>query len=195
MSSKQFLSYLLSVTRQDPPWEEQQASYCFEWIRWQGKKKKHRAQRSWPWTWHFYLTCLWNKLCSSCEHYITNIPRPHLSAGVFFTDCSSSLIQNFCDFLFSLEPLEKVLVSLSVGRCGRNKMATRMRQDLRVLEGGEEFPAHVVRDDTILQSKHMQGRELDGSAVKFLVFPTCATETSDKDGKAEAELWLQFLFL
>ena len=70
-----------------------------------------------------------------------------------------------------------------------------MRQDLRVLEGGEELPAHVIRDDSILQSKHMQGGDLDGTVVEFLVFPTRATKTSNKDGKAEAELWLQFLLL
>lgn len=70
-----------------------------------------------------------------------------------------------------------------------------MRQVLRVLEGGEELPAHVVGDDSVLQSEHMQGGDLEGSAVEFLVFLTCAAETSDKDGKAEAELWLQFLLL
>lgn len=72
-------------------------------------------------------------------------------------------------------------------------MATRMCQDLRVLEGGEELPAHVVRDDSVLQSKHMQGGDLEGSVVEFLVFLTCAAETSDNDSKAEAEVWLQFL--
>lgn len=74
-------------------------------------------------------------------------------------------------------------------------MATGMRKDLRVLEGGEELSAHVIRDDTILQSKHMQGGDLDRSVIEFLVFPTCATKTSDKDGKVEVELRLQFLFL
>lgn len=87
------------------------------------------------------------------------------------------------------------MVGLSVSRRSRNKMATRMCQDLRVLEGGEELPAHVVRDDSVLQSKHMQGGDLEGRAVERLVFLTCAAETSDKDGKAEAELWLQFLLL
>lgn len=70
-----------------------------------------------------------------------------------------------------------------------------MRQELRVFEGGEELPAHVVRDDSVLQSKHMQGGDLEGSAVECLVLLACTAETSDKDGKAEAELWLQFLLL
>lgn len=74
-------------------------------------------------------------------------------------------------------------------------MATGMRQDLRVLEGGEELPAHVVRDDSVLQSKHMQGGDLEGGLVEFLVFLTRAGETSDKDGEAEVELWFQFLLL
>lgn len=70
-----------------------------------------------------------------------------------------------------------------------------MCQDLRVLEGGEELPAHVVRDDSVLQSKHMQGRDLERSVVELLVFLACAAETSDNDGKAEAEVWLQVLLL
>lgn len=74
-------------------------------------------------------------------------------------------------------------------------MATRMCQDLRVLEGGEELPAHVVGNDLVFQSKHMQRGDLEGRAVEFLVLLTCAAETSDKDGKAEAEFWLQFLLL
>lgn len=74
-------------------------------------------------------------------------------------------------------------------------MATRMCQDVRVLEGGEELPAHVVRDDSVFQPKHMQGGDLEREVVEFLVLLTCAAETSDKDGKAEAELWLQFLLL
>lgn len=74
-------------------------------------------------------------------------------------------------------------------------MATGMRQELRVLERGEELPAHVVRDDSVLQSKHMQGGDLEGALVEFLVFLTCAGETSDKDGKAEVELWFQLLLL
>lgn len=65
-----------------------------------------------------------------------------------------------------------------------------MCQDLRVLKGGEELPAHVVRDDSVLQSKHMQGGDLEGSIVEYLVFLTCAAETSDKDGEAEVELRL-----
>lgn len=91
---------------------------------------------------------------------------------------------------FSLEPLEEVLVGLSVSRSGRNKVTTRMCQNLRLLKRGEELPAHVVRDDAILQPKHMQGGDLEGSVVEYLVFLTCAGETSDKNGKAEVELWL-----
>lgn len=67
-------------------------------------------------------------------------------------------------------------------------MATGMCQDLRVLEGGEELPAHVVRDDSVLQSEHVQGRDLEGNLVEFLMFLTCAEEASDEDGKAEAEV-------
>lgn len=74
-------------------------------------------------------------------------------------------------------------------------MATRMCQNLRVLEGGKQLPAHVVRDDSVLQSKHMQGWDQEGSTVERLVFLTRAAETSDKYGKAEVELWLQFLLL
>ncbi len=106
-----------------------------------------------------------------------------------------SLRLSFCDLLLLLEFFEKVLVDLSVSRLSWNKMATRMCQDLRVMEGGEELSAHVVRDDSVLQSKHMQGGDLEGSVVEFLVFPTCAAETSNKDGKAEAELRLQILLL
>lgn len=74
-------------------------------------------------------------------------------------------------------------------------MATRMGQNLRVLEGGKKLPAHVVRDDSVLQSKHMQGRDQEGSTIERLVLLTRAAETSDKYGKAEVELRLQFLFL
>lgn len=41
----------------------------------------------------------------------------------------------------------------------------------------------------------MQGGDLEGRVVESLVLITCAAETSDKDGKAEAELWLQFLLV
>lgn len=70
-----------------------------------------------------------------------------------------------------------------------------MCQDLRVLERGEELPAHVVRDDSVLQPKHMEGGDLERSIVEYLVFLTCAGETSNKDGKAEVELWFQFSLL
>lgn len=74
-------------------------------------------------------------------------------------------------------------------------MTTRVNEDFRVLEGGEELPAHAVRNDSVLQSKHMQGGDLEESIVEFLMFLTCATKTSDKNGKAEAELRLSFLLL
>lgn len=74
-------------------------------------------------------------------------------------------------------------------------MATGMCENLSVLEGGEQLPAHVVWDDSVLQSKHMQGGDQEGSVIERLVFPTRAAETSDEDGKAEAELWLLFLLL
>lgn len=70
-----------------------------------------------------------------------------------------------------------------------------MSQNLRLEEGGEELSAHVVRDDSVLQPKHMQGGDLEGSVVEHLVFCTRAAETSDKDGKAEAELRLQSFLL
>lgn len=70
-----------------------------------------------------------------------------------------------------------------------------MYEDLRVLERREELSAHVVRDDSVLQSKHMQGGNLKGRAIEVLVFLARAAEASDKGGKAEAELWLQFLLL
>lgn len=70
-----------------------------------------------------------------------------------------------------------------------------MSEDLRVLEGGKELPAHAVRDDSVFQSKHMQGGDLEGRFVELLVFLTCTWETSDKDGKVEAEIWLQFVLL
>lgn len=70
-----------------------------------------------------------------------------------------------------------------------------MNEDLGVLEGGEELPAHFIRDHSVLQSKHMQGGHLDGGAVKPLVFRTRAAETSHDDGKAKAEIWLRFLLL
>lgn len=74
-------------------------------------------------------------------------------------------------------------------------MTTRMNEDLRVLEGGEELPAHLIRDHSVLQSKHMQGGHLDGRVVKLLVLRTCAAETGDDDGKAKVERRLQFLLL
>jgi len=74
-------------------------------------------------------------------------------------------------------------------------MASRMYKDLSVLEGGEEFPAHVAGDDSVFQSKHMQRRDLEWGAVESLVFHTHAAETSNKNGKAEAELWFQSLLL
>lgn len=74
-------------------------------------------------------------------------------------------------------------------------MATRMNENLRVLEGREELPAHVIRDDSVLKSKHMQGGNLKRSAVEFLMLLTSAAETGNQDGKAEAELWLQCLLL
>ncbi|TNN67312.1 hypothetical protein EYF80_022419 [Liparis tanakae] len=77
----------------------------------------------------------------------------------------------------------------------RDKMATRMRQDLRVSEGGEELPAHAVGDDSVLQSKHVHGGDLQRRAVELLVFLTRAAETSDEDGEAEVEVRLQLLLL
>ena len=74
-------------------------------------------------------------------------------------------------------------------------MATGMSQDLRVLERGEELPAHAVGDDSVFQSKHVQGGDLEGRAVESLVLLTCAAETGDKDGKAEAEVWLKVLLV
>lgn len=70
-----------------------------------------------------------------------------------------------------------------------------MYQDLLVLKVGEEVPAHVVRDDSILQSKYMQGGDLEGSSVELVMLLTCTAKASDNNGKAEAELWLQFLLL
>jgi len=70
-----------------------------------------------------------------------------------------------------------------------------MGQDLRVLEGGEELPAHAVGDDSVLQSKHMHGGDLERRAVELCVFLACAAETSDEDGEAEVEVRLQFLLL
>lgn len=74
-------------------------------------------------------------------------------------------------------------------------MATRMCQDYRVLKGRKEIPAHVVRDNSVLQTKHVQGRDLQGSVVEYIVLLTRAAETSDEDGKTEAELWFKFLLL
>lgn len=92
--------------------------------------------------------------------------------------------------LFSLKSLEKVLVRLSVSRCSRNKMATRMCQDLGVFEGWEQVFAHVVWNNTVLLSKHMQGWDLEGGLIKPIMLRTCTAETSDQDGKAEIKLWL-----
>lgn len=74
-------------------------------------------------------------------------------------------------------------------------MATSMCEDVRVLEGWEELSAHVVRDHSVLQSKHMQRGDLERSAVESFVFLTRTAETSDQDGKAKVELGLQFLLL
>lgn len=70
-----------------------------------------------------------------------------------------------------------------------------MCQDLRVLESGEQQPAHAVRDDSVLQSKYMQRGDRERSTVESLVFLTRAAETRYEDGKAEAEVWLHILLL
>lgn len=108
--------------------------------------------------------------------------------------CSKFLLTR-CNVNVSLEPLEKLLVRLSVSRRSRNKMAPGMNEDLRVVEGREKLPAHAVRDHFVLQPKHVQGRDLEGSRVERFVFLTGAAETSDKNGKAEVEVRLQFLLL
>lgn len=94
-----------------------------------------------------------------------------------------------------LESLEKVLVGLSVSSWSRYKVATRMYQDLLVLKVGEEVPAHAVRDDSILQSEYMQGGDLEGSSIELVMFLACTAKASNNNGKAEVELWFQFLLL
>lgn len=74
-------------------------------------------------------------------------------------------------------------------------MATRMCQNLRVLEGEEELPAHAVGDNSVFQSKHMQGGDLKWRVIESFVLLTRAAETGDEDGEAEAEFRLQFLLL
>lgn len=66
-----------------------------------------------------------------------------------------------------LEGLQKVLIRLPVSPCSWNKVTPGMYEDLRVLEGGEKFPTHVVRDDLVLQSKYMQWRDLELSFVEL----------------------------
>lgn len=65
-----------------------------------------------------------------------------------------------------------------------------MRQDCGLQKRGEELPAHVVRDDSVLQPKHMQRGDLERSIVEDLVLLTCTAEAGDKDGEAETEVWL-----
>lgn len=89
-----------------------------------------------------------------------------------------------------LEPLEKILVGLSVSRLSWNKVAARVCEDDGVLKYGEVLPAHAVGDDSVVQSKHMQGGDLQGSAVEYLMFLARAVETSNEDGKAEVEVRL-----
>lgn len=69
-----------------------------------------------------------------------------------------------------------------------------MRQDCGLQERGEELPAHVVGDDSVLQPKHMQRGDLERSVVEGLVRLTCAAEAGDQDGEVETEVWL-LLFL
>lgn len=89
-----------------------------------------------------------------------------------------------------LKPLEKILVGLSVSRLRWNKVAAGMREDDGVLKRGEVLPAHAVGDDSVVQSKHMQGGDLQGGAVEYLMLLARAAETSNEDGKAEAEVRL-----
>lgn len=70
-----------------------------------------------------------------------------------------------------------------------------MYEDLRVLEGREKIPAHAVGDDSILQPKNVQRRDLERGVVKLLVLLTKAAEGGNKDGKAEVEFRLHFLLL
>lgn len=72
-----------------------------------------------------------------------------------------------------------------------------MFQDVRVLEDGEELSAHWVRDDTVLQSKYVQGGHQEGGRgiVEPSVFLTRAPEPCYEDGEVETELWLQVLLL
>lgn len=75
------------------------------------------------------------------------------------------------------------------------EVATGMRQDCGLQERGEELPAHVVGDDSVLQPKHMQRGDLQRSIVEDLVLLTCTAEAGDQDGKTETEVWLCLLLL
>lgn len=95
----------------------------------------------------------------------------------------------------SLEPFQKVLVGFSVRGGRRYEVAPRMNENNRLLESREQLSAHVVRDDFVLQTKHVQGGRVEGNAVEYLVLLARAAETGDNDGEAEGEVWLQSTLL
>ena len=84
-----------------------------------------------------------------------------------------------------------------MGRRGRHKMAAGVSQHFRVLEGRKELSAHLLWDDTVLLSEHVQGWDEDRSRglVEPLVLRACAPEPRHQDGEAEPEPGLQVLLL
>lgn len=65
----------------------------------------------------------------------------------------------------------------------------------RLLKYRKQISAHVVRDDSVLQAKNVQGGDLEGNVVEYLVLLACAAETGYNNGKAEVEVWLHSTLL
>lgn len=96
----------------------------------------------------------------------------------------------------SLKLLEEVLVCLPVRGCCRNKVSTRMKEDLSSIKRWQQISAHLLWNYTVILSKHMQrGDCYHRSFVEALMLGTSTAKSSDQDGKAEIEIRLWVLFL
>lgn len=70
-----------------------------------------------------------------------------------------------------------------------------MDEKNRLLKCRKQISAHVVRDDSVLQAKHVQGGDMEGKVVEYLVLLACTAETGYNNGEAEVEVWLQSTLL
>lgn len=79
-------------------------------------------------------------------------------------------------------------------RC-RYEVATRVYENGGLMKSRKQISAHVVRDDFVLQPKHVQGGDLEGNVVEHPVLLARAAETGHNNGEAEAEVGLESTLL